>query len=499
METHTPPVATGTGPVRSAAAAPRDPAPESPAAACLRGVAAALVSAFLLALAFPPADIGPLAWVALVPFLVVLDRPGGKSAVLYGLVAGLGLATFALRWMYGIFGGFAVVLHLLCAGSFLVFAGIAALGLKRWGSAFLVWGCAPLWVVGEHFRSELWPLRFAWLGLGYSQHDSLGLLQLCSVLGVYGLTFLIVLVNGAAAAAVRLEGPDRWPRRIAILVALAAVVGGLEALGRVGMQDTRRDVRVACVQGEDAPLPVFVAALRDAAPYGLPPALFVLPEYTSFSRMTPGCPHLEQLGAEARRRNAYVVFGAKETCAGPSPGPFRNTAFVLGPDGQIVGRQAKSVPVQFFDDGLPAERQDVIQTPLGRLGVLICYDLDFPYLARNLVEAGAELLVAPTMDASSWGPIQHAQHFAMANVRAVETRRFVVRCATSGITALFDPYGRTVARLKTDVTGAVLTDAVAFRGERSLYLRGGWAFPWLCWGAVGAIALAGVFGRRAGH
>lgn len=486
-----------------------EPAAAAPIPATLAaGFLAALASALLLALSFPPWDLGWLAWVALVPLFVGIDRVGEKAAVALGLVTGLGWMSISLSWFYGIFGASAGILHAIQAGFLALYAGLVVLGVRRWGHGFLVWGAPALWVVGEHFRSELWPLRNGWLGLGYSQHASLGLLQVASVTGIYGLSFLVVLVNGAAAAAVLALAVRR---RGAVLAGLIAGVLGVEGVGRLALSEAEAEakVRVACVQGEGIAASMFATAIRKAAERAPAPELYVLPEYATFNRMSQGCEHLEVFGGEARRLGAYVLFGATESCAGDGPsglalsggasgaqGAFRNTAFLLGPDAEIAGRQAKSQPVQFFDDGLPAASQEALPTPWGGLGVLICYDLDYPALARNLTLRGAGLLAAPTMDARHWGPVQHAQHVAMAPLRAVENRRFVVRTGSSGVTAIFDPWGRVAARLDSDANGAVLRGEVAFRSDTSLYVRYGWVFPWLCWGAAGCMAVVGLPARK---
>ncbi len=119
-------------------------------------------------------------------------------------------------------------------------------------------------------------------------------------------------------------------------------------------------------------------------------------------------------------------------------GKFYNTAFVIGPDGEIVFKQVKSRPVQFVDDGLPAPSQDVWRSQFDRIGICICYDLSFTRVTDELVRKGAKALVVPTMDSEEWGEYQHKLHARVAPVRAAEYGFGIFRVASSGISQLVD-------------------------------------------------------------
>lgn len=185
--------------------------------------------------------------------------------------------------------------------------------------------------------------------------------------------------------------------------------------------------------------------------------------------------------AAARRHGVTLVFGGKEKCGGD----FNNTLFVLGPDGRLLGRQVKSVPVPFFKDGLPAADRAPIATPAGALGCATCYDLDFPFVARELAIEGAELLVFPTMEVA--GSIQKRQHLELASLRAVEHRRWLVRCASSGISCLLDPCGRVT------VGGGAMAGRVERRTEVTVFARVGYWFPHV--GVAAAVAFVLVAAR----
>jgi predicted amidohydrolase len=189
--------------------------------------------------------------------------------------------------------------------------------------------------------------------------------------------------------------------------------------------------------------------------------LFVLSEY-SFDGPVPGC-----VREWCRRHQRYLLAGGKAPQSGDT---FRNTAFVVGPDGEVIFEQAKSVPIQFFKDGLPALAQRVWDSPWGRLGICICYDLSYTRVVDRLVRLGAEALVVPTMDVADWGKNQHALHALVAPARAAEYRLPIFRLASSGISQVVTTAGRVVATAPHPGSGQMIAGR--------LFLRGRGRLPW---------------------
>src|SRR5690606_28360859 len=100
-----------------------------------------------------------------------------------------------------------------------------------------------------------------------------------------------------------------------------------------------------------------------------------------------------------KRNGRYLVVGGKQ----PEGDNYFNTAFVIGPGGEIEFQQAKSVPIQFFNDGLPAREQQLWDSPWGKIGLCVCYDLSYRRVVDNLVRQGAAAIIVPTMDVVGWG------------------------------------------------------------------------------------------------
>lgn len=160
--------------------------------------------------------------------------------------------------------------------------------------------------------------------------------------------------------------------------------------------------------------------------------LIVLSEYT-FSGAIP-----QDVKEWCRTKRRYLIVGGRDEAENDQ---FYNTAFVIGPEGEVVFKQAKSVPIQFMQDGLPAEQQRVWDSPWGKLGIGICYDLSYREVMDQYVEQGAEALIIPTMDVQDWGQEQHDLHARVAPMRSMEYGLPIVRLASSGVSQLTTPEG----------------------------------------------------------
>ena len=114
-----------------------------------------------------------------------------------------------------------------------------------------------------------------------------------------------------------------------------------------------------------------------------------------------------------------------------------------------------------------------------RLGMLICYEIIFPNLARKMAKNKASLLINITNDAWYGKTAAPYQHFSMAVFRAVENRRALVRSANTGISGFIDPAGRIVSSTPL-FKDAVMTRLIPLIDTETIYTRIGDAFAWLC-------------------
>ena len=154
----------------------------------------------------------------------------------------------------------------------------------------------------------------------------------------------------------------------------------------------------------------------------------------------------------------------------------------------------KNHTVHFFQDGAPGRDAHAIPTTLGRLGVGICFDMDYPDVARRLVQDGACALLVPNNDPADWGPVERIQHRAMFQMRALECGRWLARADVAGGTSLATPAGTDAARIGTTDVGTLMVD-VPRRSRKTLFIRGGWRFGEFCFGAAIGLCLSALLYR----
>lgn len=206
--------------------------------------------------------------------------------------------------------------------------------------------------------------------------------------------------------------------------------------------------------------------------------LLVLSEYT-FDGPVP-----DKVKAWCKTNQKFLVVGGKH----PLPNDnFFNTAFVIGPTGEIVFQQAKSVPIQFFKDGLPATEQKLWDSPWGKIGICICYDLSYRRVVDGLVRQGAEALVVPMMDVADWGKHQHELHSRIPPVRAAEYGIPIFRVASSGISQMVTAQGWSQATAPFPGNEEMLSGTLLFTGKGSLPIDH-WLAP-ISTGVSGCVAL----------
>ncbi len=298
----------------------------------------------------------------------------------------------------------------------------------------------------EYFRSECYYLKFAWLLPGQAAAFLPGVRWEC--IGVYGLGFLYV------SAAAMIVGRSKRVRLIgAGAAALFAILMYVPALAPA---EEKGELHVAGVQLEQ-PDDQQAADALDRLAIAHPEAqILVLSEY-SFAGGVP-----EVVRDVVRKHQRYLIAGGIKLL---SQGQFYDTAFVIGPDGQDVFEQVKSVPVQFMGDGLPAPQRRVWESPWGKIGVAICYDVSYARVMDDFVRQGAEGLILPTMDVVTWGEYERRMlHGRLAPVRAAEYGIPVFSVWSSGESQLVDRRGRVIATAGYPGQGEMIAGPFDLRG-----------------------------------
>lgn len=437
-----------------------------------------VLSGLLLAACFAPLNAGWLAWVAAAPLFFAVARAASvKEAFLLGGAAGLAFYVPALIWMPAVVHYTALLFWAVFALWPALHAALLRALLDRAEKAgltearALLWAAAAglLWAGIEYFRSEVWFLECPWLVLGYSQATVLPLFQSLSLWGVYGLSAFLAAANAAWALLPR----RRWLPAAAALAALAALWnygdGRLKELSR----PEGRPLKAALVQAERADIDSLLRLSAQGAAAGAD--LLVWPEC---SVMFPSLDAWNYVGALSRGLGPLGAEAVVGVCVQPDPARgVRRANFTLhfGRGGRPLGLYNKMHPVQIVEAGLPANPAPwPVSTPLGRLAPQICYDLAFEDGARAMAEAGAELLVVPTLDPLEWTLLQHGQHSDMTSARSVETGLWTVRAASSGRSQVTDPSGRETASLAPGPAPGVLLAEARLRNGGTFYTAFGW-------------------------
>jgi len=506
----------------------------------LKDYGLSLLSAGLLIFAFPETDGWIFAWFGLVPLLVSLDgrRPGQAFRRAY--VVGMAFFTGTLFWFFHLMEWFSFI---AAAGVILLFAYLALyFGLFGWlVSAFSrkkflhkLFLLPSGWVVLEWIRGHLFT-GFGWVNLGHSQYQNLPVIQIADITGVYGVSFVVVMVNVLIAECVLKLIARQHDLFRAVRIETGIVVGilfGVLLYGYVHLWWPSRgpnseEMTVALVQ---ANTPQMTKWHRPSWPFILEdylvltdqavtenPDLIVWPE-TSF----PGHLWEEDDQALFDRLKRYVqriqipLLVGSITKEGDD---YYNSALLLSAQGEIIGQYRKVHLVPFGEflpfrrlmpflaeilgtgDFTPGKEWTVfpsinsggdLNATRGQFSVLICFEDTVAWLSRRFVREGAQWLVNMTNDAwfhDSAAPFMHLQSSVF---RTVENRRTLVRAANTGVSCVIDPRGKINACVaqasepvgkKTYISGYTI-GKVEFQSRKTLYTKLGDIFTILCFSCI---------------
>lgn len=443
----------------------------------------------LLAASLPPWPVSTGAWPlglsgAALLFLS-LDGRTGRRRLAVGMAAGVGLYLPGLWWMRDFSLPGYVVATLLEAG--ILAAGVALVpgtDARRWRQ---VVAFPAALVLVEAVRGS-WPFG----GMPISGID-LGQVggPLAPAARIGGRLLLVALVGVGGVALVEMAR-RRWLAAGAGLAVVVAVAG-LGVVAPDGSVDG--PLTVAVVQGGGPrglravgrdPAPVFQRHVDATARVRLPVDLILWPEdVVDVEREVSTTPEGATIAALADSLDATIVAGVVQDEDGDR---FRNSAVPWGPDGVMHPRYDKVhrvpfgewVPARgFFDrladlsavprDAIVGEGPAVVDTPAGRLGVVISYEVFFPDRAREAVRSGGRVVLVPTNAASYRDAQIPSQEVAVARLRALETGRWVVQAAPTGYSAVIDHRGD-VRRLGGLGGAEVLQADVDLRTGRTLYM-----------------------------
>lgn len=437
-----------------------------------------------------------LTWLAPLPVLLLAPRVRGRWAALAAF------AAYALgglnQWSYlhGYIGLPLSTIVPAVAGPGLMLA-LCVLLFRRLltrGRPVVAALAAPaLWVTIEYINTQLSP-HGTFGSIAYTQMDALAILQLAALTGLWGISFMLLLVPAVLAvlAAPQVSSRGRMTVAVVGVLLLGATLGfgswrlqaPTAARVRVGLVSLEKPIRPALHDADGQALQArYVAAIDRLAAAGA--QVVVIPE-TVFATVEATVPAF----ADAAQRHGLILDAGIDFTGDPRA--ERNMAMAFAPGAATPLTYSKHHLIPGFEKQYtPGEDYRLLHgTP--RIGLAICKDMDFHDIGRAYAMRDAQLLLVPAWDFSIDGWL----HSRMAIMRGVESGFAIARAARSGRLTLSDDRGRVVAEASSEQHDAELVGELPLRETHTLYGRWGDWFVWLDLAVLAAMLVLAVMPRR---
>lgn len=468
-----------------------------------------------------------LAWSLWTVVILLCTSNSPRSSGWRWFVAGMAVRGTAFHWVPGVvaenfdIAGYVALLFFLLM---IAFESLGWMFLGRLSFFALRARRIPIWILPstviilDHFWPRVFPWTMGHMLIGYDP-----LIQIVDITGTLGLTWLMTAISCAVAGIFlkpnaeffkdSTESPQRSLSSLRFSFATAALVAAVSIYGEIQIENWQspgppeRTVRVAALQVDSS----FVGAEKVLLNYSMTlapkPDVIIWPESSlgyysdqldnfrnedhvyALSRE----PHCNLPGVAITGTSLLACGVLYSDDAGPE-GPFRNTALLIDHEQNIIGKQAKRSLLPFGEyvpgqTWLPALRSfaniDTIREPgissapistsTGvQIGAMVCYDDINPATARETVAAGAEILTVQVNAADYNNPIALRQHCLLAMLRSAENRRYLIRCASTGVTCIISPSGKILHECPVQQEG-VVTATVYSISAKTIYTRiGDW-------------------------
>lgn len=439
----------------------------------------ATISGLLLILACPPFDLFPLGWFALIPLFLALEKPR-KKGFGEGFTAGLVFNTGLLYWLALNNGTYFLVAAVTMLAAVLILS--ISWGVAAWLFVWLLraigrpaWILAPFsWAAFEGWLSHLGELAFPWPLMALTQADYNPVLQVMEFTGVWGVSFWVVALNVALFSIwFGKRNDSRYGAFIILILLLLVPMTARMHAKKYDLVDLPA-IKAAVVQGAIPPHEKWIRGFEfswDAydslsrASAVSDPELVIWPETSlpvHLLHRSAAAAMITQLSTDI---GAWIILGGSDyTRIGDVNKPI-NSAFLTQPGRGIVDKYGKRFLVPFGErvpfqkyfpvlgklnfgqaEFLRGSRLTIFEvtteSAVARFPALICYESVAPWLSREAVLSGANLLVTISNDAWYGRSSQPSQIAALSRFRCIETRRAMARASNTGYSMLTDQFGR---------------------------------------------------------
>lgn len=418
-----------------------------------------------------------------------------------GMTKGAAAVVVAFAWI-----GLSLLQTSVSAFVPVLIALLARRGLCEKHKMLLPVGAAAVYTVFEWMQTLTWA-GVPWARLAIGQTESPTMMKSASLLGSYFLTFIIVAASFYVALAFISENKKQEKICIAVVAAIIALNSVLGAVLTLTEKDADDTFTVAALQLNissqekwsdelDLVRTRFEKYATDAAEKGA--KLIVASESVFPIDMEEGGKSYEFLRELARKCDATLVVG----CFTEAEGGSKNSLIFIDPDGNVsetVYSKRHLVPFGEYvpmrglvetlvpplanlsmlgEDLVKGEGTAIYESELGAIGSLICFDSIYEALTLDTVRDGAEILVISTNDSWFLDSVGVRMHNAQAKLRAVESGRYIVRSANTGISSIIDPNGEVLDTKEALVEGYALAE-IAAKDGRTLYSYVGNLVVWM--------------------
>lgn len=464
-------------------------------------------SGMLLACAFPYPNQSILAWFAPSALIISILSSNVFQSIISGISFGIGFFGLLLYWI-NIFGTLPWIALVIYQSLFIaLFAATANLLCRNNKTASIYFIIPSLWVSIEWLRS-VGMFGFTWGDLGYSQYKVLPIIQIASVLGVWGISFLIILYSTSLADLYFKIRTSKYSFSIYKGFAVVSIlVFAISACGYFHLlynDSTGKSIKAAIVQGnidqdaeEDETFiqeswDTYTRLTEEAAIHN--PDLILWPESVVPGFMTELITKDKMFNLSSKS-NVNILAGVWDN---DDQGHIFNSAFLISPEGQIEGKYSKKHLVPFGEfvparkylkfleyynvtpyDTSPGKDDELLKVNNTPIAMAICFESIFPHITQREVKKGAEIICIITNDCWYDNTSAAEQHMSFSVLRAVENKRYVMRAASTGISCFIHPTGQIINKIDVMKEGILLADIPALKTNTIYSQYGDW-FIILC-------------------
>ncbi|MCP4649696.1 MAG: apolipoprotein N-acyltransferase [PVC group bacterium] len=433
----------------------------------IKYIFASLFSAILLAFTFSRLNLGILAWFALIPFLLSLHKKSFKQRIFLSFIFSFFFFILTIYWIGHVTIAGLIILCIYLSLYICLFGALA----KNITSILSLFTLPLLWICLEFARSYLLT-GFGWALIGYSQFKNLALLQSADIFGVWGVGFLIIFVNLAILQIILLKPKHLWRSAAfclsALLIFLTYAYGFYSLQKNFPAPDLKISVLQPNIPQEHKWDPAYKQAILDnfrqltLAAAKDTPDLIVWPETSIPGYLLSNAKLMKYTIDLTKQSQAHILVGSpREETFGEE---YYNSAFLFNSNGSLNKYHDKLHLVPFGEyvpfnkylgflysfgigDFSAGTHYTLFEMPdqqgnTARFSVLVCFEDTFPALVKQFREKGADILITITNEAWFKNSAEPVQHLAMSVFRAVENRKWFIRCANTGISCFIDPHGR---------------------------------------------------------